>query len=98
MNGSVPVDAPPGSTADEPGNVVTQVSWPGLGQDSLQAAMLRVVSTLKKRDVGSQSTPSDPLSTVQDLHKNSAIISVSLLFYIIAAFAQLQQNKTTGTR
>ena len=56
----------PENIGDKPGNVVTQFPWSGLGQDTLQAAMPRSVSTLKMGDADrldrdSQSTSPGPV-------------------------------------
>ena len=63
VSGSLVVSDPPGNIGDKPGNVVTQFPWSGLEQDTLQAAILRSVSTLKMGDASrldrdSQSTSS----------------------------------------
>ena len=69
VSGSLVVSDPPGNIGDKPGNVVTQFSWAGLEQDTLQAAIPRSVSTLKVGDAGrldrdSQSTSPFPIVTL----------------------------------
>ena len=62
VSGSLVVSDPPGNIGNKPGNVVTLFPWSGLGQDTLQAAMPRSVSTLKIDDVGRLDRDSQPTS------------------------------------